>query len=143
MDKRKNDERAGWVKDEKCSVQMGSPKRAARYNNKDMQGVTVWAMEGFSKRLTALRMERGISAREMSLSLGMTANYINSIESGENFPSMAMFFEICEYFRITPREFFEYTEIKLEQREELKRHIDKLGTEELSLVLKIVRRFIR
>ena len=45
---------------------------------------SVKAMEGFVKRLVALRMARGISAREMSLSLGMTANYINSIESGEN-----------------------------------------------------------
>ena len=63
------------VKDKKSSVQVGKTGRAARYNNKKVLGITVIAMEGFAMRLTALRMERGISAREMSLSLGMTANY--------------------------------------------------------------------
>ena len=140
MGTNKDNERHNWVKDSKCSVQVGKTDRAARYNNTSMQDTTVMAMEGFAKRLAALRIARCISAREMSLSLGMTANYINSIESGENFPSMAMFFEICEYFRITPRDFFAYTEFKLGQDEELKRQIDRLEPEDLSLVLEIVKR---
>lgn len=135
-----NDKHRKWVKGSKCSVQAGKTDRAARYNNTSMQDTTVMAMEGFAKRLAALRMAKGISAREMSLSLGMTANYINSIESGENFPSMAMFFEICEYFRITPRDFFAYTDYKPGQDEELKRQIDRLEPEDLSLVLNLVKR---
>lgn len=63
--------------------------------------------ETFSKRLVQLRMKKGVSARDMSLSLGQSAGYINNIENGINFPSMAVFFYICEYFGITPKEFFD------------------------------------
>ena len=63
--------------------------------------------QDFSRRLTELRMEKGVSARDMSLSLGQSAGYINSIESGINYPSMAVFFYICEYLGITPKEFFD------------------------------------
>ena len=37
----------------------------------------------FSKRLCELRLEKGVSAREMSLSLGQSASYINRIENGK------------------------------------------------------------
>ena len=52
-------------------------------------------------------MNKGVSARDMSLSLGQSANYINGIENGDSYPSMAMFFFICDYFEITPKEFFD------------------------------------
>ena len=40
--------------------------------------------EDFAKRLSALRQEKGASARDMSLSLGQNAGYINNIENGHN-----------------------------------------------------------
>ena len=51
--------------------------------------------EQFSKRLVELRMNKGVSARDMSLSIGQSAGYINNIENGVNFPSMTVFFYIC------------------------------------------------
>lgn len=59
------------------------------------------------ERLALLRIQAGVSAREMSLSLGQADNYINSIENRKTLPSMASFFYICEYFRMTPEEFFD------------------------------------
>ena len=61
----------------------------------------------FSKRLCELRLEKGVSAREMSLSLGQSASYINRIENGKMLPSMGGFFKICDYFSITPHYFFQ------------------------------------
>ena len=61
----------------------------------------------FYDRLTKLRTEKGVSARDMSLSIGQSAGYINNIENGVNFPSMTVFFYICDYFGITPKEFFD------------------------------------
>lgn len=61
----------------------------------------------FTKRLVELRQNKGVSARDMSLSLGQSTGYINNIEKGINYPSMAMFFQICEYLGITPKEFFD------------------------------------
>lgn len=62
--------------------------------------------EKFVKRLIELRLNKGVSARDMSLSLGQSAGYINNIENGINYPSMSLFFYICEYFGITPEQFF-------------------------------------
>ena len=61
----------------------------------------------FALRLSALRQQKGVSAREMSLALGQNTNYINRIENGKNYPSMQSFFYICEYLGVTPQEFFE------------------------------------
>lgn len=63
--------------------------------------------ELFSKRLADLRMKKGVSARDMSLSIGQSAGYINNIENGVNFPSMASFFYICDYLEISPKDFFD------------------------------------
>ena len=60
----------------------------------------------FSQRLSKLRTNKGISARDMSLSLGQNPNYINTIENGRAFPTMSNFFFICDYLEITPSEFF-------------------------------------
>lgn len=64
----------------------------------------------FAKRLAQLRLDKGVSARDMSLSIGQSAGYINNIENGVNYPSMAAFFFICDYLGITPKDFFD-TEI--------------------------------
>ena len=60
----------------------------------------------FALRLAQLREKKGVSARDMSLSMGQNPGYINSIESGKALPSMAMFFYICDYLHISPDEFF-------------------------------------
>lgn len=61
----------------------------------------------FSIRLAQLRTQKGVSARDMSLSLGQNAGYINDIENGKALPSMGTFFYICEYLNITPNDFFD------------------------------------
>lgn len=59
------------------------------------------------ERLAKLREAKGVSAREMSLSIGQSANYINKIENQKAYPSMEAFFYICEYLGVTPRDFFD------------------------------------
>ena len=48
--------------------------------------------ELFYQRLVQLRTEKGVSARDMSLSIGQSAGYINSLENRKGFPSMQVFF---------------------------------------------------
>ena len=62
----------------------------------------------FAERLSQLRLEKGVSARDMSLSLGQSASYINKIENGRTMPSMNGLFYICEYLNIEPKDFFNY-----------------------------------
>ena len=61
----------------------------------------------FSERLSALRINKGVSARDMSLSIGQSPGYINNIENGINYPSMQVFFYICDFLGISPKEFFD------------------------------------
>ena len=63
--------------------------------------------ESFAKRLSTLRLNKGVSARDMSLSIGLSEGYINNVENRVNYPSMEVFFYICEYLDITPAEFFD------------------------------------
>ncbi|NLK37610.1 MAG: helix-turn-helix transcriptional regulator [Epulopiscium sp.] len=60
-----------------------------------------------SERIAKLRTMKKVSARDMSLSLGQNENYINHIENNKSLPSMQAFFYICEYFGITPKQFFD------------------------------------
>lgn len=63
--------------------------------------------EKFPIRLAKLRTKKGVSARDMSLSIGQNPGYINNIETGKALPSMTSFFFICEYLNISPQEFFD------------------------------------
>ncbi|NLJ16830.1 MAG: helix-turn-helix transcriptional regulator [Clostridiales bacterium] len=76
-----------------------------------------------SHRITMLRLQKGVSEYQMSLELGKNRSYIQSISSGKALPSMAMFLEICEYFNITPSEFFDF---EVDDPHKIKRFYDLL-----------------
>ena len=59
------------------------------------------------ERIAKLRIQKGSSARDMSLSLGQNDSYINRIENKKSLPSLSGLFYICEYLGITPQEFFD------------------------------------
>ena len=61
----------------------------------------------FSLRLARLREKKGVSARDMSSSIGQNPGYINNIETGKSMPSLTGIFYICEYLGVTPSEFFD------------------------------------
>lgn len=58
-------------------------------------------------RIAYLRNKKAVSARDMSLSIGQSDNYINKIENGKALPSISGLVLICEYFDITLKEFFD------------------------------------
>ena len=96
----------------------------------------------FSLRLAQLRNEKGVSARDMSLSIGQNPGYINNIESGKSSPSLAGIFYICEYLGITPSEFFD---IDVENPEKLKGIIEdlkRLNDKQLDTIATLVKDLI-
>ena len=94
----------------------------------------------FSLRLARLRSEKGVSARDMSLSIGQSPNYITSIESGRNLPSMTAFFYICEYLHITPVEFFDTENINPKKNTELLGLIKNLNSEDIDIIITLIKR---
>ena len=91
-------------------------------------------------RITQLRMEKGVSEYQMSLDLGQNKGYIQAISSGRSLPSLQQFLKICNYFDLTPMEFFD-TEANCPQL--MRQTINELrflNEDDLSLLKAIVER---
>ncbi len=95
--------------------------------------------EQFIARLIELRLNKGVSARDMSLSLGQSAGYINNIENGINLPSMTTFFFICDYFDITPMEFFDTENTNPNKSNELLKIVKNLSSENLENLIALAK----
>ena len=96
-------------------------------------------LDWFYCRLAELRTQKGVSARDMSLSLGQSESYINKIENRRTLPSMTGFFYICEYLGITPQEFFNTAAFSPQKSKELLHEIEKLSPEQTEHILMVVR----
>lgn len=94
--------------------------------------------EQFSNRLSQLRTQKGVSARDMSLSIGQNPGYINNIESGKAFPSMTNFFYICEYLDITPMEFFNFESPHPKDSDILYQNLNQLTSPQCKLISELV-----
>lgn len=94
--------------------------------------------DAFVKRLTQLRMQKGVSARDMSLSIGQSETYINKIENAAAMPSMSVFFYICEYFKITPAEFFDDEVKNPEKLQKVFQNLRHLNTDQLDHINSII-----
>ncbi len=57
-------------------------------------------------RITQLRIERNVSEYELSYALGFSKSYVNMISREKNLPSISALLAICDYFQITPAQFF-------------------------------------
>ena len=95
-------------------------------------------MQEFGRRLAALRMTKGVSARDMSLSIGQATGYINNIENGNNYPSMSQFFYICDYLGITPKQFFD-TDKNPARQNALLDAISGISSEELDTLIALAK----
>lgn len=95
------------------------------------------------RRIAQLREKKGVSARDMSLSLGQSAGYINKIENKYGLPSLPGLIYICEYFGITPMEFFDMEASDPHGAGELLREIKKLSPEQTEHVMQLVRDLIK
>ncbi len=94
-------------------------------------------------RLAKLRAQKGVSARDMSLSLGQANNYINNIENKKSLPSMQSFFYICEYLGVTPQEFFDEENTCPAQLGELIEDLKKLDARAIEHIAGLVRELAR
>lgn len=96
---------------------------------------TLW----FSERLAQLRMEKGVSARDMSLSLGQCESYINKIENRRTLPSMTGFFYICEYLGIEPGDFFDVGTVSPAKSTEIVNELGKLTPTKLEHLMHVIK----
>ena len=92
------------------------------------------------ERISVLRTKQGISEYKMSLDLGHSKSYIQSISSGKALPSLSEFLYICEYLGVSPKEFFD-TDLESPQ---LLHQLNKLSTtlsdDDLKLLIGLAQR---
>ncbi len=94
--------------------------------------------DDFRIRLAKLRDNKRVSARDMSLSIGQNAGYINNIENGKSLPSMSGFFYICDYLGLTPREFFDIGTANPQRLNEINEKLKKLNDRQLRILSELI-----
>ena len=91
-------------------------------------------------RITRLRLKKGVSEYQMSYDLGHSRSYIYNISSGKSLPPMAEFLQICEYFGITPSQFFDDSSENPALLQTAMEELRKLDEDDLVLIISIIRR---
>lgn len=92
------------------------------------------------ERITSLRLQHGLSEYQLSLDLGHSRGYINNISSGKTLPSMSEFLNICEYFHITPKEFFDTSDANPSLSHEMHTLFLQLDFDSQILILNLVQK---
>ena len=96
-------------------------------------------LEWFYERVSQLRNQKGVSAREMSLALGQSESYINKIENRRTLPSLTGFIYICDYFNLTPQEFFNDNDESPQKSKELIQEFEKLTPTQADHILQVIK----
>ena len=97
----------------------------------------------FNERLPLLRTKKGVSARDISLSIGLSEGYINSVENQKSYPSMQVFFYICEYLGVTPAEFFDQDNKHPQEYREIIADLNKLDPETFHEIKSIIHKLAK
>ena len=92
-------------------------------------------------RIANLRTKMAVSARDMSLSIGQSENYINSIENKRSLPSMSVFFYICDYLGVSPKEFFDEDINNPKLIKDINSELKTLNDEQLSVIYTLIKNF--
>ncbi len=99
--------------------------------------------KAFAMRLARLREKKGVSARDMSLSIGQNPGYINNIETGKSKPSLDGFFFICEYLGVTPGEFFDMESANPSKLDSMMKDMKKLNDRQLEMIAALIKDLIK
>ena len=95
------------------------------------------------ERITQLRLQKDVSEYKMSYDLGHSRGYINNISSGKTLPSMTEFFAICDYFDISPVEFFDTKTANPKLFRSVLEALEQLDDDDLKLTLSNIQRLLR
>lgn len=97
----------------------------------------------FALRLARLRTQKNVSARDMSLSIGQNPGYINSIENGKSLPSLTGILYICDYFKMTPSEFFDLENKNPTKLNSIINDLKRLDDKQLETIANLVKDLAR
>lgn len=99
--------------------------------------------EYIRQRIEQLRTQKKISERKLSLDLGHSTSYVHAISTGRALPSLGEFLYICEYFKITPKDFFDNEKELSTAKQEIIRSLIDLQEDEAKAVLEVIRCMVK
>ena len=100
--------------------------------------------EDFVKdRITQLRLKKGVSEYQMSYDLGHSRGYVYNISSGKALPPLKEFFAICDYFEITPQQFFDNGTQTPELIQKALEGMKQLSEDDMLMLLGIINRMLK
>ena len=91
-------------------------------------------------RITQLRIKKGVSEYQMSYDLGHSRGYVYNISSGKALPPMKEFLSICDYFGISPQQFFDESTTTPELIQKAIDGMRQLNESDLIMLLGIINR---
>lgn len=95
------------------------------------------------ERITQLRLSKGVSEYQMSYDLGHSRGYVYNISSGKALPPMKEFLAICDYFEISPTQFFDDSTQNPELIQKAISGMKKLNEDDLLMLLGIINRMLK
>lgn len=95
------------------------------------------------KRITQLRLKKGVSEYKMSYDLGHSRGYVYNISSGKALPPLKEFFAICDYFELTPQQFFDEGTQNPELVQKAVEGLRQLDESDLLMLLGIINRMLK
>ena len=96
--------------------------------------------EFIRNRITQLRLAKGVSEYQMSYDLGHSRGYVYNISSGKALPPLKEFLAICDYFEITPQQFFDDSTQHPELIQKAISEMKNLNENDLLLLLSLINR---
>lgn len=99
--------------------------------------------EFVKERITQLRIGKGVSEYQMSYDLGHSRGYIYNISSGKALPPLREFFAICDYFEITPQNFFDLSTNNPELIQKAVMGLKRLDEGDQLLILSFINRLLQ
>lgn len=95
--------------------------------------------EFIKERILTIRNLKNISARNLSLNLGMSSEYVNQDENGRLMPSLDFIMNFCDYFNISVAEFFDKTIKNPKKYQDLIQELNKMSQPELQQIIDLVK----
>ena len=92
----------------------------------------------FAKRLSEVMEENNRTARDVSLNIGQNSGYVNSILNEKAYPSMDVFFKICDELKITPVDFFDTETRYPGMMNRILPYLKELDYDQFDIITKIV-----
>ena len=98
--------------------------------------------EFIRNRITELRLKKGVSEYQMSYDLGHSRGYVYNISSGKALPPLKEFFAICDYFGLTPAQFFDEGTQNPELIQKAVSGMKRLNEADLLMLLGLINRLL-